>query len=113
MGGGPDKFGHQLYFSKEVIWLNDLKGKRLKFYADKEKKAIAWRVMDGEVSTLDSLNKAREVKPWSSGSWAVGITKLLNHIGAKIEEGRSGIPVERYTTTEMGVGMKYDYIKLT
>lgn len=108
---GEEKTAHQLYFSKDVIWLNDLAGKRLKFYVDSAKKAIAWRVMEGVVE-LESLNKARLVKPYGSGSWMTGVSKLLNHAGIKVDETRKSVPVETYQTTEMLVPMKYWYIKL-
>lgn len=108
---GEEKIQHQLYFSKDVVWLNDLKGKRMKFYLDAEKKAIAWRVMEGTV-TLEALDKARVVKPYASGSWMTGVSKLLNHAGIKVEETRKSIPVETYQTTEMLAPMKYWYIRL-
>lgn len=108
---GEESVQWQLYFPKDVIWSHDLKGKRLKFYLDTEKKAIAWRVMEGSV-TLDALNKGREVKPWSSGAWAVSITKLIGAAEIELEEGRSKIPVEKYITTELSVPMQYYYIKL-
>lgn len=110
---GEEKLQHQLYFSKDVIFVNDLRGKRLKFYVDADKKAIAWRIMDGVSVSLDSLSKAREVKPWgANGHWSTGMSKLLNHAGMKVEETRRSIPVETYQTTEMLTPMKYYYIKL-
>lgn len=109
---GEDKVQHQLYFSKDVIWLQDLKGKRLKFYVDADKKAIAWRIMGETAVSLDAMNKAREVNPWGAGSWMTGVSKLLNHAGIKIEETRKSIPVETYQTTEMLEAKKYWYIRL-
>ena len=107
-----DKVNYVVYFPKDVVWTYDLKGKHLKFYVDEGGKAISWRVLEGEGTTLDEIATAREVKPMPNGAWTCSVGKLMGHAGMKIEESRSMIPVKRYNTTEMTVPMRYYYIEL-
>ncbi len=109
---GKTQIQYNLYFSKDVIHIYDLKGKRLKFYLDADKKAVAWRVMDGQVTTLDDLSTGREVKPFGVGQWQTSITKLVNAAGIEIKEKRSAMPVKSYKTTELGIPMQYYYVTL-
>lgn len=109
----PDQpiYQYQVYFPKEVLWLYDLTGKRLKFYLDSAKKAIAWRIIEGN-TTLDELKTGRIIKPWKSGGWSASVTGLIKSGDIKIETSRRSIPVKTYSTPEYLNGTKLFYIEL-
>lgn len=101
----------QIIFPGEVIRIYDLEGKHMKFYVDVAKKAIAWRVIEGNTS-LDDLNKARVCKIQKNGIWAVSILKMVNAAGLEIKEGRKHIPVKTYDSKDILAQMKFSYIEL-
>lgn len=109
---GSPSYQYLIYFPRDVIFIYDLKGKRIKFYLDAARKAIAWRIID-EATSISEFSSGREIKPVKSGSWTTTITKLIHHSKIKIDEGRSMIPVRKYTTTGYLEGpVTFFYIEL-
>jgi len=101
----------QVVFPGEVLKIYDLEGKRIKFYLDQARKAIAWRVIDGD-TTLDELNKARICKIQKNGVWAASVVKLVNAGGFEVKESRRGIPVKTYKSQDMLMPLTFSYIEL-
>ena len=87
-----------LYFPKEVLHIYDLEGRFIKFYADKEKKSIGWKLFDKETE-LEGLKKIRKIKKNSLGSYTPMIKKLLDYIGYEVKSTVSKIEVKTYKSS--------------
>ena len=70
-----------IYFSSSVVKMFDLEGKIIRFYADTEKKSIAWtEVKNGDLSILKGVRVMKPTTP-ESKFVILGIGKLLKNIG--------------------------------
>ncbi len=95
-----------LYFPKDVIQVYELAGKKLKLYGDKEKHAIAWKVVEGNTS-LDDLNTARTITVGPEGSATLSIKKLLTKIGVVVDKTRPNIEVRTYDSDTFSEKLYY------
>lgn len=89
-----------LYIPREVIEIYDLDKKYFKFYADVQKKAIAWKYFsEGD---LGELQKIRKIGITPNGAGQISINKLLSAIGVKDLIGSiSDIPVRTYKPQDL------------
>lgn len=84
-----------LCFSINTLRIYELEGKYIRLFADVEKKAIGWSVVEGKTN-LDDINDSRLVKTNASGCAVLGITKLLKKIGIEKETSFFNLPVKVY-----------------
>lgn len=97
-----------LYFPREVIDVYDLKSKHFKFYADLEKKAIAWTYFDQ--GQLPDMKKLKKLFMLPSKAGQISIKKLLSSLGFKELRGSiSNVPVKRYKDQGL-LGDDFHYI---
>ncbi len=70
-----------LYFPSCAVQVYDLSGKYIKLFADIEKRAIGWQVIEGKTD-LEEVSGARFMqKRGKSGAIVLGIGKLLERLG--------------------------------
>ncbi len=98
-------------FNRETISVYDLEGKRIRLFADTEKKCIGWVVVDGKTS-LPELNDARVIHSSGANKVAnIGVTKLLKIMGIQLGVLRPGIPVQKYKDGNLGDEIYYIELK--
>ena len=103
---------YALHFPHDVIYVYDLQNKKVKFYCDREKKCIFWRIMD-EMTPLEKFNDARLVKASKSGVWVVSVQKMINAMELDIKQSRLKIPVKKYSSPGYLDGADFWYINLS
>ncbi len=84
-----------LAFGGHVLDVYELDGKYLRLFADVEKKAIGWSVIEGKTS-FDEIDDARILKRNSSGVAILGITKLLKKLGVEKGQLMPNLEVKKY-----------------
>lgn len=112
--GKQDKFftasiitNGQLCFNSDYTDVYELTDKFAEFYADKEKRSIAWRVIE-EQTQLETLNSSRQLKPNQKGVIKISLVNLLHLFGWEKGTSYLKLPVEIYKTG----GLEYHYVTL-
>ena len=84
-----------MIFGSEIIRLYEMDGKYIKLFADVQKRAVGWTIIEGKTD-LDSLNDARQIKVTDGGIATVSIGRILKKLG--IEKGTKfmHVPVKIY-----------------
>lgn len=109
------RYGY-IRFSSDYVREHNMSGKPLKFYADKSKKAVGWRVIDNgglselsgcKMVYLEKKNKAGKMVPVLS----VGIGSILNTIGVKGKIFKK-VNIEHYKESGL-LSNEYDYVELS
>lgn len=86
-----------LTFSTSFTENYQLKNKHIRFYADPQKKAVAWTIFDNQEIANNSNIKLRKLVPYEPrGEIKLSIAKILSSIGVKTEKPRLKIPVKKY-----------------
>lgn len=88
----------QLYFSREVCEIYDLKDNFIKFYADTENKTVGWSIIQGNTN-LSSINDSRKMTLTGKGMYKASISKILKALGAEITKTIKDMKVQKYVST--------------
>lgn len=84
-----------LRFPSEIVRVYELKDKYVRLFADLEKKAIGWQIVEGKTD-LDTLSDARLMTVRKAGIVVLGIGKLLNKLGFEKGVAFSNLEVKKY-----------------
>lgn len=110
------KYGF-IRFSADYVRQHNMSGKPIKFYADKSKKALGWRVIrEGNLAEmrgarmvyLEKKNKAGKMVPVLS----VGIGSILDTLGVRGKVFKKK-EIGHYKDPGMLDTNEYDYVQLT
>lgn len=87
-----------IYFPKDMARILEMDGKYIKVFADTEKKAIGWRLIQDE-TTLPELNNARKITANKvSGAVILGIGRILKTLNYDLKEKIKGLLVQTYSS---------------
>lgn len=95
-------------FSLSYIVDNDLAGKYIKFYLDKSKKAVAWKVFNRE-SSLGSLETYKLLKKDGTGCYTVSIGKALDSLKLSNKSYKK-LHISEYTPADAVYEKPFDYV---
>lgn len=88
-----------LVFTGETLDIYDLENKYIRLFADRERRSIAWQVLDDKTS-LEELNDARKVVKNTNGIATISIKKILKIMGiTELGKGWKNLEVKTYKTT--------------
>lgn len=92
---------YTLYFPQDMVHALELEGKYLRFFVDKEKKLIGWRIVTEE-GDLSSIRDLRVCKVNKGGGALFSVKEIVDYIGYKYDNGSAKLRVENATSTYTG-----------
>lgn len=85
-----------LYFPSDMVHALEMDGKYFQLFADLEKKAIGWRVIEGQTE-LESISNARLAnRNKQSGAILFGIGRLIKALNYEVTKSIPGLEVKTY-----------------
>lgn len=88
------KVSGAMHFNSAAIEEYGLNNRYVRFYADPDKKALAWHIFDG-ANNLEDLN-LKHLKKNNAGTMVVGVGRILKKIGVNIKETIKDLLIQKY-----------------
>lgn len=103
LGQDPKESGYRvtlmkngiLRFPSDVVNIYDLDGKYIRMFADIQRKAVGWSIIEGKTS-LEDIDDARLVKKNVNGGAVISIGRMLKKLGMSKETEFKNLEVNKF-----------------